>query len=108
MRNAFERVALAFLLALACGICSTAFFGQTATDTNWPYYGGDAGCMRYSRLAQINSANVSKLKVAWVYHTCGIFLQPQKIGMPFKIAASPHQPLAGLQYHLVFAVTPFL
>jgi quinoprotein glucose dehydrogenase len=69
MRNGFDRLALVFLLALVCGIFSSSFFGQTTTDTNWPYYGGDAGGMRYSPLTQINSANVEKLKVAWVYHT---------------------------------------
>jgi quinoprotein glucose dehydrogenase len=36
---------------------------------DWPYYGGDAGGMRYSRLNQINPKNVTKLKVAWVFHT---------------------------------------
>jgi quinoprotein glucose dehydrogenase len=42
---------------------------QRAPDTDWPYYGGDAGGMRYSRLTQVNPQNVSKLKVAWVFHT---------------------------------------
>jgi len=35
----------------------------------WPAYGGDAGGMRYSPLTQINRDNVSRLKVAWVFHT---------------------------------------
>jgi quinoprotein glucose dehydrogenase len=38
-------------------------------DTNWAHYGGDTGGMRYSRLTQISPGNVSKLKVAWVFHT---------------------------------------
>src|SRR5579864_3269590 len=42
---------------------------QDAKDTSWPYYGNDAGGMRYSPLTQINRDNVSKLKVAWVFHT---------------------------------------
>src|SRR5205807_4433637 len=33
------------------------------------YYGHDAGGTRYSPLAQINRENVSKLKVAWTFHT---------------------------------------
>jgi quinoprotein glucose dehydrogenase len=36
---------------------------------DWPYYGGDAGGSRYSRLTQIDKSNVAQLKVAWEYHT---------------------------------------
>src|SRR5580658_4807786 len=35
----------------------------------WPYYGNDRGGQRFSPLLQINRDNVSRLKVAWVYHT---------------------------------------
>jgi len=35
----------------------------------WPYYGGDAGGMKYSPLKQINSTNVARLQVAWIFHT---------------------------------------
>jgi quinoprotein glucose dehydrogenase len=35
----------------------------------WSFYGHDAGGTRYSPLAQINRENVTKLKVAWVFHT---------------------------------------
>lgn len=38
------------------------------TVDDWPYYGHDAGGMRYSPLAQINRTNVSSLKVAWTFH----------------------------------------
>ena len=34
----------------------------------WPTYGHDSGGMRYSPLTQITPANVSNLRVAWVYH----------------------------------------
>src|SRR5215472_2115890 len=36
---------------------------------DWPYYGGDVGGSRYSRLTEINKSNVAKLKIAWEYHT---------------------------------------
>jgi len=57
--------------------CLTAYFllsaaetsAQAAKDAGWPYSGHDAGGMRYSPLRQINRDNVSKLKVAWVFHT---------------------------------------
>jgi quinoprotein glucose dehydrogenase len=35
----------------------------------WPYYGGEPGGSRYSKLKQIDRSNVSKLKVAWTYRT---------------------------------------
>ncbi len=57
------------VLAACAAIASLAARGQNSKDTDWPYYGNDAGGMRYSTLAQINRDNVSKLKVAWIYHT---------------------------------------
>lgn len=35
----------------------------------WPYYGGDSGGTKYSKLAQIHRGNVGRLKIAWTYHT---------------------------------------
>ena len=49
---------------------SASLLGQA--NANWPYYGGDAGGMRYSLLTQINTRNVSKLKIAWVFHTADV------------------------------------
>lgn len=37
--------------------------------SDWRVTGGDPGNSRYSPLDQINRANVSKLRVAWIYHT---------------------------------------
>ena len=37
-------------------------------QTDWPTYGHDRGGLRYSPLKQIAPINVTKLKVAWVYH----------------------------------------
>lgn len=66
MRNALA--ALAFLL-----VCPALFAQSTATTSSgsfeWPNYGNDPGGMRYSPLAQVNRENVSKLQVAWTYHT---------------------------------------
>lgn len=42
---------------------------QTSTHAEWPNYGNDPGGMRYSPLGQISRENVSRLKVAWVFHT---------------------------------------
>jgi quinoprotein glucose dehydrogenase len=40
-----------------------------ASDAEWPYYGHDAGGMRYSPLTQINRENVTRLQIAWTFHT---------------------------------------
>ena len=58
------------LLVIACfALTSLGANGQTSSRAEWPNYGNDPGGMRYSPLTQINRNNVSKLKVAWVYHT---------------------------------------
>jgi quinoprotein glucose dehydrogenase len=68
--SAMRRVSVPlFILVFGCCIFAAPVCGQSARDTDWPYYGGDAGGMRYSPLTQIDAANVSKLKVAWVFHT---------------------------------------
>ncbi|HLY60268.1 MAG TPA: pyrroloquinoline quinone-dependent dehydrogenase [Terriglobia bacterium] len=41
----------------------------TRSVDDWPYYGHDAGGMRYSPLTQINKESVGQLKVAWTFHT---------------------------------------
>ena len=58
------------LLVIVCfALASLGANGQTSSRAEWPNYGNDPGGMRYSPLTQINRDNVSKLKVAWVYHT---------------------------------------
>src|SRR4051794_7339469 len=37
--------------------------------SEWPAHGGNPAHTQYSPLAQINTTNVNRLKVAWVYHT---------------------------------------
>ena len=51
------RIFETFLLA---GIAASGLYSQT----DWPGYGGDPGGQRYSGLSQINTKNVSKLKLA--------------------------------------------
>jgi quinoprotein glucose dehydrogenase len=40
---------------------------QHAASVQWPVYGGDAGAMRYSQLADVHRANVAQLGVAWTW-----------------------------------------
>jgi quinoprotein glucose dehydrogenase len=43
-----------------------------APQESWPTYGGDAGGQRYTSSNQITKANVSRLAVAWTFHTGAI------------------------------------
>ena len=60
-------VALIFLGILGARRSSAPPENDSAGE--WPYYGHDAGGMRYSPLTQISRENVSTLKVAWTFHT---------------------------------------
>ncbi len=53
-----------------------AFPISAAESKDWPAYLGDKGNSHYSPLKQINTRNVSRLKVAWTYHAGD--LQPDK------------------------------
>jgi quinoprotein glucose dehydrogenase len=57
------------LVLVGVAFAGVAACGQTSGDTEWTNYGNDPGGMRYSQLSQINRENVSKLKVAWIFHT---------------------------------------
>ena len=56
---------LIFSLALAF----PALPQRTPAPGDWPVYGRDPGGTRYSPLTQINTGNVSRLRLAWTYHT---------------------------------------
>ena len=55
------------LLATLLGAASTALAAPAQTVREWPIYGGDSAGTKYSPLAQINRANVARLKPAWIY-----------------------------------------
>ena len=57
------------LHTLAVAGATITCLASPADSDDWPYYGHDAGGMRYSPLAQINRENVSQLKPAWIFHT---------------------------------------
>jgi quinoprotein glucose dehydrogenase len=63
-----SRIVVLILCGVAAALAGAR--GQQNGDAgDWPYYGHDAGGMRYSPLVQINRENVAKLKVAWTFHT---------------------------------------
>lgn len=43
--------------------------GSGHNPDNWDFAGGNEGQTKYSHLEQINKENVSKLEVAWTYHS---------------------------------------
>ena len=63
-RNGVGTIAVG-LVALV--LSSVAAHAQAPGE--WPNYGNDPGGMRFSQLTQINRDTISKLKVAWTFHT---------------------------------------
>jgi glucose dehydrogenase len=63
------RIAILLAMVGLSTICAAAQKQTEPESDDWPFYGHDAGGMRYSPLAEINRENVSKLKVAWTFHT---------------------------------------
>jgi quinoprotein glucose dehydrogenase len=57
------------LITLALSAAGAARAQSPAQAGDWGAYGRDAGGTRFSPLAQIDTANVSRLKLAWVYRT---------------------------------------
>ena len=47
-----------------------------AADKDWPVYNGDFGGTKFSALAQINRANVTRLKPAWIYRCDDMSTRP--------------------------------
>jgi quinoprotein glucose dehydrogenase len=68
-------ICIAVAMAGCNGVASEAATPGThpattsGVNVEWPNYGSDPGGQRFSPLLQINRDNVSRLKVAWVYHT---------------------------------------
>src|SRR5947209_3802168 len=58
------RVPLLAVLTLSCLAVLRA-----AGPTDWPAFGNDPGGTKFSPLAQITPANVTRLSVAWTYDT---------------------------------------
>lgn len=58
---------------VALFVAGGAVRAQSPGATEWPAYGNDAGGTRYSAAAEITSANVKDLRLAWVMRT-GDFL----------------------------------
>jgi quinoprotein glucose dehydrogenase len=66
-RKITSLIGLLLLLPVVCALAAHESASPEAA-ANWPMPGRDPGGTRYSPLKQITPANVSQLKVAWVYH----------------------------------------
>ena len=58
-----------FMMRLAVVWCLNLWITAFLCAQQWPYYGGDAGGMKYSRLKEINRTNVGQLRVAWTFRS---------------------------------------
>ena len=57
-------------LTVACmALLVAANCARPPADQDWPAHGGDAGHTQSSAVAQITTANVSRLQVAWTYRS---------------------------------------
>ena len=64
-------LAIPYALTLATFSCTTPS-EHAATYTTWSHYLGDPTRTHYSALAQIDTANVSELEIAWTYASGGL------------------------------------
>ena len=62
----WRAVLLSLLPALSLGL---AVAGRSGTGGDWRAYGGDPGGTRFSTAAEIDRANVRRLRRAWTFHT---------------------------------------
>jgi quinoprotein glucose dehydrogenase len=67
--SSFEDLLRSTLLSSLFFFLPATAFTQQATQSDWPTTGGTPGNSHYSSLAQINRANVAKLKEAWRFET---------------------------------------
>lgn len=71
---------------LACVLAASA---APLKDGDWPVYGRDAGGSRYSPLAEIDRKNVTRLQVAWTFHTGDMYDPKGKGGKRSAFETTP-------------------
>ena len=65
------------LRRLTIALC--LLWNVAVAQTDWPMYGHDPGALRYSPLKQIDTKNVSRLRVAWTFDTQALVSDRLKI-----------------------------
>lgn len=76
-------------LALAIALFALAASKPPAPDPSWPAYGHDPGGTKFSPLDSINTANVSRLKPAWTFHTGDMYDPNGKGGRKSAFESTP-------------------
>jgi quinoprotein glucose dehydrogenase len=96
-------------VAVLCGLAGSASAQQTERRADWPTFGNDAGGSQYSPLNQINTSNVTKLKIAWT-HRSGDFSYAGSPTGGSNMEVTPIQANGMLYYctpfNRVFALDP--
>ena len=102
-RRAFMQVGVLSSAALSAGPARAS----RGASNDWRHYGGPLEATRYSELDQIDRANVSDLKVAWVHATGDSLERPQtKIECtPIVIGGRMYVTTAQLQVRALDAAT---
>jgi glucose dehydrogenase len=75
---------------LAAGVIAVPVSGQSPSDGDWPIVSKDYANTRFSDLAEITTANVATLKVAWTFSTAvmrGQEAAPLVIGSTMYVVA---------------------
>src|ERR1700737_2697106 len=67
MEKKTARLGNSYLRLFTATLLFVARPGMLAAQTDWPIYGHDPGGRQFSPLKQINSKNVTQLKVVWTY-----------------------------------------
>ena len=81
------RIHYAVLLSAAALLPLIAQTPKSNPAADWPMYNRDLAGTRYSPLTQINTANVSNVKLAWSYK-----LSNAPVGRGAAAAAAPARP----------------
>ena len=92
MKHPPRYLCAALLLALVVA-CAT----NQPSATDWPTYLHDAGGSHYSPLAQINTRNVTQLRLAWTYH-----MRPRSpttpVGAHYRVSEASPLVVNGVMY----------
>ncbi len=65
----FEVILVCALNILVCLLQVSALTLRAKASREWRVHGGDSGHRQYSELTQINTKNVHRLQVAWIYRS---------------------------------------
>jgi quinoprotein glucose dehydrogenase len=85
------------LVLLAVSVVATAIGASAPEPRGWPVYGGGPDGIRFSPLAQITTANVAQLQVAWTYDSGeqgGLQTNPIVIGRTLYTTTPRHKVVA--------------